>query len=81
MLPNNLLHPQLTREDLFSIRTDPAMGIMIKWLRMRETEIENMINKVKDNELDRANGLIIRLREVRYHLDCILRHPDGDRDE
>ena len=74
----NLLHPQLTRIDLFSMRSDPAMGIMVKWLRMREAEIEASINKIKDNELERAGVLIVRLREVRYHLDCILRHPDGE---
>lgn len=78
MLPNNLLHPELTRADLFSIRSDPAIGIMIKWLRMREAEIGSAINRIKDNELDNAHGLMIRLREVRFHLDCILRHPDGE---
>ncbi len=68
---------EVTREDIFALRSDPSVRVILKWLLQREQMLSSSIDCVKDVDLADSHGYIIRLREIRLLIQYLTKSAEA----
>ena len=67
---------EVTREDVFAVRTDPGVRVVLNWLLQRERMISASIDVIPDSDIESSAPLMLRLREVRMLIHCLTKAPE-----
>lgn len=55
----------VTRDDVFAVRSDPGVRVVLAWLLQRERLLNVSIDCIADSDIASGGPLMLRLREVR----------------
>ena len=70
------LDSEVTREDVFAVRTDPGVRVVLNWLLQRERMINASIDVIHDSDIESSAPLMLRLREVRLLISYLTKAPE-----
>ena len=70
------LDSEITREDVFAVRTDPGVRVVLNWLLQRERMISASIDAIHDSDIESSAPLMLRLREVRLLIHYLTKAPE-----
>lgn len=56
---------EITRADVFAVRSDPGVRVVLAWLLQRERLLNASIDSIPDADLANTGTLMLRLREIR----------------